>query len=56
MVRKSRRRRSPRRSEKAANEWFDHTLYSRLNDKRRDAIAIVMQRPLEDDLVGHGLG
>jgi len=27
-----------------------------LNDKRRDAIAIVMQRPLEDDLVGHGLG
>ena len=22
----------------AANEWFDHTLYSRLNDKRRGAI------------------
>src|SRR5262252_2251311 len=48
MIRKSRRRRCPRRSEK----WFDHTLYSRLNDKRRGAIAIVMQRLVEDDLVG----
>src|SRR5437868_13025933 len=40
----------------AANEWYDHTLYSRLNDKRRGAIVIVMQRLHEDDLVGHVLG
>ena len=39
----------------AANEWYDHTLYSRLNDKRRGAIVIVMQRLHEDDLVGHVL-
>src|SRR5499427_8155837 len=38
-----------------ANEWFDHTLYSRLNDKRRGAIIIIMQRLHEDDLVGHVL-
>jgi predicted phage terminase large subunit-like protein len=40
----------------AANEWYDHTLYSRLNDKRHGAIVIVMQRLHEDDLVGHVLG
>src|SRR5438270_11026738 len=40
---------------KAANEWYDHTLYSRLNDKRRGAIVIIMQRLHEDDLVGHVL-
>src|SRR5204862_5352113 len=40
---------------KAANEWFDHTLYSRQNDKQRGAIVIVMQRLHEDDLVGHVL-
>jgi predicted phage terminase large subunit-like protein len=40
----------------AANEWFDHTLYSRLNDKRHGAIVIIMQRLHEDDLVGHVLG
>src|SRR5215813_13104740 len=28
----------------AANEWYDHTLYSRLNDKRHGAIVIIMQR------------
>jgi predicted phage terminase large subunit-like protein len=39
----------------AANEWFSHTLYSRLNDKRLGAIVIVMQRLHEDDLVGHVL-
>src|SRR6202022_4268101 len=39
----------------AANEWFDHTLYSRLNDKRNGAIVIIMQRLHEDDLVGHVL-
>lgn len=40
----------------AANDWFDHTLYSRQNDKRHGAIVIVMQRLHEDDLVGHVLG
>src|SRR5437879_12284428 len=40
---------------KAANEWYDHTLYSRLNDKRHGAIVIIMQRLHEDDLVGHVL-
>jgi predicted phage terminase large subunit-like protein len=39
----------------AVNEWFDHTLYSRLNDKRTGCIIIVMQRLHEDDLVGHVL-
>jgi hypothetical protein len=29
---------------RAANEWFDHTLYSRLNDKRHGAIVTIMQR------------
>jgi predicted phage terminase large subunit-like protein len=40
---------------KAANDWYDHTLYSRLNDKRHGAIVIIMQRLHEDDLVGHVL-
>ena len=40
---------------RAANEWFDHTLYSRQNDKRSGAIVIIMQRLHEDDLVGHVL-
>src|SRR6478736_4208282 len=39
----------------AANQWFVHTLYSRLNDKRHGAIVIIMQRLHEDDLVGHVL-
>ncbi|MBV8419077.1 MAG: phage terminase large subunit [Hyphomicrobiales bacterium] len=38
-----------------ANEWFDHTLYSRLNDKREGAIVLIMHRLHEDDLVGHVL-
>ncbi len=37
----------------AANDWFDSTLYSRLNDKAKGAIVIVMQRLHEDDLTGH---
>jgi hypothetical protein len=37
------------------NERFDNTLYSRLNDKTRGAIVMVMQRLHEDDLVGHVL-
>ena len=40
---------------KAVNEWFDHTLYSRLNDKRNGRIVLIMQRLHEDDLVGHVL-
>src|SRR5690242_10740982 len=40
----------------AANDWYDHTLYSRLNDKRHGAIVIIMQRLHEGDLVGHVLG
>src|SRR5438445_5831870 len=33
----------------AANDWYDHTLYSRQNDKRRSAIVMIMQRLQEDD-------
>lgn len=40
---------------KAANEWYSHTLYSRLNDKGTGCIIIIMQRLHEDDLVGHVL-
>lgn len=40
---------------KTANDWFDHTLYSRLNDKRNGRIILIMQRLHEDDLVGHVL-
>ena len=40
----------------AANDWYDHTLYSRLNDKQHGTIVIIMQRLHEDDLVGHVLG
>src|SRR5438552_5502466 len=36
----------------ACNEWYDHTLDSRLNDKRLRAIVIVMQRLHEADRVG----
>lgn len=39
----------------AVNDWYDGTLYSRLNDKSRGIIIIVMQRLHEDDLVGHVL-
>src|SRR5229473_2578784 len=39
----------------AANEWYDHTLYSRQDDKQYGAIVIIMQRLHEDDLVGHVL-
>ncbi len=40
---------------KAVNEWYDHTLLSRLNDKQRGCIIITMQRLHQDDLVGHVL-
>jgi predicted phage terminase large subunit-like protein len=39
----------------AVNNWYDNTLYSRLNDKRAGCIIIIMQRLHEDDLVGHVL-
>jgi predicted phage terminase large subunit-like protein len=35
------------------NEWFDSTLFSRLDDKERGSIILVMQRLHEDDLSGH---
>lgn len=37
------------------NEWYDHTLYSRLNDKENGCIILIMQRLHEEDLVGHVL-
>jgi predicted phage terminase large subunit-like protein len=37
------------------NQWYDHTLYSRLNNKSKGCIIIIMQRLHEDDLVGHVL-
>ena len=35
------------------NQWYDNTLYSRLNDKRNGVILTIMQRLHQDDLVGH---
>nr|MDQ2736385.1 phage terminase large subunit [Pseudomonadota bacterium] len=35
------------------NNWFDSTLFSRLNDKRKGTIILIMQRLHEDDLAGH---
>jgi predicted phage terminase large subunit-like protein len=40
---------------RSINEWFDHTLYSRLNDKQQGAIVLIMHRLHEDDLTGHVL-
>lgn len=37
----------------AANHWFSHTFASRLNDKERGVIVVVMQRLHEEDLAGH---
>ena len=42
-------------SRKATHTWFDNTLLSRLNDRARGAIVLVMQRLHQDDLVGHVL-
>jgi hypothetical protein len=39
----------------AANDWFNHTLYSRLNDTRTGAIILIMHRLHEEDLAGHVL-
>lgn len=38
---------------KSVNDWFDHSLLSRLNDKQTGCIVLIMQRLHEDDLVGH---
>ena len=37
----------------AVNQWYENTLYSRLNHKATGCIIIIMQRLHEDDLVGH---
>ncbi|MFZ0278902.1 MAG: hypothetical protein WAL60_18495, partial [Candidatus Sulfotelmatobacter sp.] len=37
----------------AVNEWYDRTLYSRLNNKATGCIILIMQRLHGDDLVGH---
>ncbi|MEQ8441276.1 MAG: phage terminase large subunit [Alphaproteobacteria bacterium] len=37
----------------AVKQWYENTLYSRLDDKRNGVIVIVMQRVHLDDLVGH---
>jgi predicted phage terminase large subunit-like protein len=39
----------------SANQWFDNSLLSRLNNKETGVIIIVMQRLHQDDLVGHVL-
>jgi predicted phage terminase large subunit-like protein len=39
----------------AVNDWYEHTLISRLNNKQTGCIIIIMQRLHEDDLVGHVL-
>ena len=37
----------------AANEWFDNTMSTRLNDPKTGAYVVVMQRLHQSDLVGH---
>lgn len=37
----------------AANQWFDHTFATRLDDKKHGAIVVVMQRLHAEDLSGH---
>jgi predicted phage terminase large subunit-like protein len=41
---------------KNVNDWYDHSLVSRLNNKTSGCIILIMQRLHEDDLVGHVLG
>ena len=38
---------------KSVNDWFDHTLLPRLDNKETGRIILIMQRLHEDDLVGH---
>lgn len=42
-----------RKRRDAINAWFSHTFSSRLDDKRRGAIVLVMQRLHAQDLSGH---
>jgi len=37
----------------SVNQWYDNTLYSRLDNKAEDVIILVMQRLHVDDLVAH---
>src|SRR5262249_46951480 len=46
---------SSRTQREAVNRWFDATFLTRLDDKQRGAIVIVMQRLHEGDLSGHVL-
>ncbi len=39
----------------AVNQWYDGTLYSRLDNKGEDRIVLIMQRLHLDDLAGHVL-
>jgi hypothetical protein len=38
---------------KHVNQWFDHTFATRLNDKQKGVIVVVMQRLHHNDLTGH---
>jgi len=38
---------------KSVNDWYDHSLITRLNDKKSGCVILIMQRLHEDDLVGH---
>jgi predicted phage terminase large subunit-like protein len=40
---------------KSVNDWYDHSLITRLNDKKSGCIILIMQRLHEDDIVGHVL-
>lgn len=37
----------------ASNHWFEHTFLSRLDDKQKGVVVVVMQRLHEDDLSGY---
>jgi predicted phage terminase large subunit-like protein len=41
------------RAREAAKEWFNTTVSTRLDDKKKGAIVVVMQRLHPDDLTGH---
>jgi hypothetical protein len=42
-----------RAQRRRVNDWYDHTLYSRLNDKQRSAIVLVVNRHPELDPFRH---
>ena len=44
---------SHRTQRDAVNQWFDHTFVTRLDDKQRGAIVVVMQRLHTQDLSGY---